>query len=636
MHEEQKSIQLEQKIIHLKSELEKYKTMLASFQSDQQSNHLKEQMERLTVENSQLKEKCHHYEETISKQTHEIEQLSTELEETKKENHLLYDEMEGLKGENFILQKKVEANEEKIKSLLSDIAASKQKQSELQKEKESIEEKTQSLERELSSHRSLMNEYLSFKTKLESFTSWIERIKTMEKDYDFLKENSDKILRDFEELKEVLFTQKQETEDLKEEVRILTKKFHVIEERLEESDSEKQKDMAVLQKHILHQQVEMEAILEKTAQFAKEIEKISNQLSNLTESMEKKSENSSNSEIVEMKGMLSQLVQLLAPQQNTSYMEEKQKEATLSPKQPSIMKNTGNTLSHINSFLKLNKFIDETQQSIVVSPIKKKGQNPIHPQTPYVYPQKINQIKNVRIETKFPQQLRHKQSEEDDDKSPNAIIQTLFTTSTQDDYLSDANALNHILLNDLPELKAPLSSTTEEEKVTSESLETETVEPLETHHAHSTQAEDENDCEMVPVAQKALESPVTVQAEKKEQSDVHENLEAIKCKDHETEVEPLLETDETSSASPSESDTASSISDKVQDTEVIEANFSNNEIAAVPENSLTERAFHNEQLESPTNEAVSHNAEEDIYHEKDVEHQKWSFFSLLKKAKIFK
>jgi uncharacterized coiled-coil protein SlyX len=134
----------------------------------------------------------------------------------------------------------------------------------------------------------------------------------MEKDYVFLKENSDKVFKESEELKKVLFTQKQETENLKEEVRTLTKKFRAIEEIVSELDNEKQKDLAVLQKRVLHQQVEIEAILEKSIMFAKEIEKISKQLSDLTEKTDQKREDSSpNPEINEIKEMLSQLVQQL-------------------------------------------------------------------------------------------------------------------------------------------------------------------------------------------------------------------------------------------------------------------------------------------------------------------------------------
>ncbi|BDG47695.1 Atg14 domain-containing protein [Parageobacillus sp. KH3-4] len=194
----------------------------------------------------------------------------------------------------------------------------------------------------------------------------------MEKDYVFLKENSDKVFKESEELKKVLFTQKQETENLKEEVRTLTKKFRAIEEIVSELDNEKQKDLAILQKRVLHQQVEIEAILEKSILFAKEIEKISKQLSDLTEKTDQKREDSSpNPEINEIKEMLSQLVQQLTAQHETAHIEESQIETPQT--NPVIKKNTENGTSPPNSFLQLHEFIDETQQSIVVSPVKKKG-----------------------------------------------------------------------------------------------------------------------------------------------------------------------------------------------------------------------------------------------------------------------
>jgi hypothetical protein len=555
VNEEDKSIQLEQKIIHLKSELEKYKTMLASFQSDQQLNHLNEQIDQLTTENAQLKEKCHDYEETISTQNHEIDRLSTKLEETKKENRFLHDEIQELRSENFVLRKKVEANEEKIQFLLKDASASKQKQAELEKEKEIVEEKTQTLERELASHRSFMNEYLSFKSELQSFTSWVERIKTMEKDYDFLKDNSDKVLRDFEELKKVLFAQKTETEDLKEEVYTLTKKFRVIEERLSEIDREKQKDLLVLQKHILNQQVEMEAILEKTVRFSKEIEKISKQLSDLTERIDQKREDSSNPEINEMKEMLSQLVQLLTIQQETPLVEEKQKEITPSQKIPVIKKNTGNTISPANSFLKLHEFIDETQQSIVVSPVKKKGQNQMKPQMSNVYPQKSSQIKNVRIETQPLQPFRHKQSGEDDDKSPNPVTPTLLDTDFQEDH-SDIQILTYTL--DMPEstTELELSATTEEKTITSECIEEKEPEKLATHQVMSRKTEEEAHYDMVPLV---YEDQTAVQEEK---IDDYEIVEEMKSENQETESEHLMKDDETNVSSPIENAAASIIKEK--------------------------------------------------------------------------
>jgi uncharacterized coiled-coil DUF342 family protein len=730
VNEEHKSIQLEQKIIHLKSELEKYKTMLASFQSDQQSNHLQEQMEQLTTENAQLKEKCHDYEETISTQNHEIDRLLTELEETKKENRLLHDEIQELRSENFVFQQKVEANEEKIQSLLSDLSNYKQRmeqlttenaqlkekyhdyketistknheierlsteleetkkenrllhgeiqelrsenfafrkkveeneekiqsllsdlsnykqrQAELQKEKEIMEEKKQSLERELSSLRSLMNEYLSFKSELESFTPWVERIKTMEKDYDFLKENSDKVLRDFEELKKVLFTQKPETEDLKEEVRTLTKKFRVIEEKLSEIDREKQKDLLVLQKHILNQQVEIEAILEKTSRFAKEIEKISKQLSELTERMDQKREDSSNPEMNEMKEMLSQLVQLLTTQQETPHVEEKQKEITPSQKNP-VIKNTGNTTSSTNSFLKLQEFIDETKQQIIVSPVKKKGQNQLNPPTSNVYPQKSSQIKHVRIETQpfqnTRQPFRHKQSGEDDDKSPNPVTPTQLYTATGDDH-SDIQ----ILTLDIPKSTTELRDTTEEEPITSERIEEKASEQWITHQAMSKQAEEEIHYDIeeeihydtIPIV---YEDHTAVQEEKTEKIDDHEILEEMKSENQETEGEHFIKKDETNVSSPIESATASIIVENVQDTLEIEANGSSDkEIQATTPNPLAELTFHDEPAKtaSKTQDMILRNEitflkEEDESIEEDLENKKRGFLSLLKKVKIF-
>jgi uncharacterized coiled-coil DUF342 family protein len=730
VNEEHKSIQLEQKIIHLKSELEKYKTLLASFQSDQQWNHLQEQMEQLTTENTQLKEKCHDYEETISTQNHEIDRLSTELEETKKENRLLHNEiqesrsenfvlqqkvetneekiqsllsdlsnykqrMEQLttentqlkekchdyeetistqnheidrlsteleetkkenrllhneiqesRSENFVLQQKVEANEKKIQSLLSDLSNYKQRQAELEKEKEVMGEKTQSLERELSSHRVLMNEYLSFKSQLESFTSLAERIKTMEKNDDFLKENIDKVFRDFEELKDVFFTQKQETEDLKEEVRILTKKFHTIEEMLSELDTEKQKDMAVLQKHILHQYVEIETLLEKTSHFATEIEKISKQLSELTEIVEQKNEDSPNSEMNEMKEMLSQLVQLLATQRETPPVKEKPKEITPSQKSLVIKKHTGNATSPpTNSFLKLQEFIDETQQSIVVSPVKKKGQNQMNPQTSNVYPQKPSQIKNVRVEAQpfqsTRQPFRHKQSGEDDDKSPNPVTPTLLSPAPQDDH-SDIQILTHTLVSDFSsdilESTAELRETTEEEPITSEHIEEKAAEQWITHPVMSKQAEEEIHDDIILIEH---EDPTAVQEEKSENIDDHEIFEEIKSENQETESEDL---DETNVSSPIESAAVSIMVENVQETLEIETNDSSSqEIQVAPPNTSAEPTFHDEPTKTSSqtqdkvlkNETTFLKAEYESV-EEDLENHKRGFLSLLKKAKIFK
>lgn len=625
VNEDHKSIQLEQRIIHLKSELEKYKTMLASVQSDQQLNHLKEQMEQLTSENAQLKEKCHHYEETISTQNHEIDRLSTELEETKNENRLLRDEIQKLRSENFAFQKKVEATEEKINSLANDAMISKQRQVELEKEKEMMEEKTRSLERELSSQRSIMNEYLSFQSELQSFTSWIERIKTMEKDYVFLKENSDKVFKEFEELKKVLFTQKQETENLKEEVRTLTKKFRAIEEIVSELDSEKQKDLAVLQKRVLHQQVEIEAILEKSILFAKEIEKISKQLSDLTEKTDQKREDSSpNPEINEIKEMLSQLVQQLTAQHETAHIEESQIE-TPQPN-PVIKKNTENGTSPPNSFLQLHEFIDETQQSIVVSPVKKKGQT--HPQTFNVYPQKFSQIKNVRIETKPIQNVQqpyfHKQPGEDDDKSPNLVTATPLYTNAQDD-LSDTQ----IPVPHLPESTAELNTKAKGKPMTSEHSEhmkEKLSEQLKAHLNAPEQTEKEAHGNMIPIAHED-------HADMQEEKLGYESLEVIKSGNPKSEGEHFMNNSKTNIRSLSESADASIMVKNAQET--WETDSKKIQAAALQPAELT---FHEKPAnrsfkihdKSPENEIPFRKSDNESV-EEDLTNNKRGFFSLFKK-----
>jgi uncharacterized coiled-coil DUF342 family protein len=593
-------------------------------------SNYKQRIEQLTTENAQLKEKCHNYEETISTQNHQIDRLATELEETKQENRLLHDEIQELRNENLVFQQKVEANEEKIQSLLNDLSNYKQRQVELEKEKEILKEKTQSLERELSSHCSLMNEYLSFKSKLESFTSWVERIKTMEKNNDFLKENVDKVLKDFEELKDALFTQKQETEDLKEEVRILTQKFHAIEEMLSQLDKEKQKDMVVLQKHILHQHVEIETLLEKTSHFAEEIEKISKQLSELTERMGQKSEDSPNPEMNEMKQMLSQLVQLLTTRQETPDAEEK--EAAPSKKNPVIKKKTGNTAPPANSFLKLQEFIDETTQSIVVSPVKKKGQSQMNPPTSYVYPQKTSQIKSVRVETKLPQQPRHKQSGEDDDKSPNPVTPALLCTNTRDNH-------SDIQIPDIPESTTELRAATEEERIASERIEEKVSEQLAAQPVMSKQTEEEAHCDTVTIVS---EDHTAVQEENENIED-YEILEEMKSENQETESEHVIQNDETNVSSPMEGATASIMVENVQETLEIETNdYSNEEIQATIPNPPAELSFHDEpaKTSSETQETVLRNETtfpkaEDESMEEDLENKKRGLFSLLKKVKIF-
>ncbi|ALA71773.1 hypothetical protein GT50_17655 [Geobacillus stearothermophilus 10] len=439
MGREDKTLQLEQKIIHLKSELGKYKTLLASLGSNQQLDHLNEQINQLIMENNQLHEKCQYYQDALSMQNAEIDRLSTALEKLEQENRSLRDEMEQLREENAHLHKQAQAYEQQMESLLAEAKTFKQKQAEWEKERAIIEEQKRSLEHELSAQRSWVEECLSFQSTLQSFTSWIERIETMETDYGFLKENSDKIWRDVEELKKAWFTQKRETDELKEEVRTLTKKLHGIEEKLSELAREEQKDLMVLQKHILNQEVELESILEKTSRFSKEIEHLSKQISELTEKWNLNAKESFDKEMDELKDLLSQVVHLLMSQHEAPY-DEKPTAAADFQKQATVKKKAANPMSTANSFLKLQEFIDETKQQIVVSPTKKKEQHLLHPPMAHLSPQKSGQVKRVRIESHpshhHRQPSRQKPSEEDDDKSSNLAIFPVSSIDTLHEYLA--------------------------------------------------------------------------------------------------------------------------------------------------------------------------------------------------------
>ncbi|BBW96166.1 hypothetical protein ACPVTF_09640 [Geobacillus icigianus] len=439
MGREDKTVQLEQKIIHLKSELRKYKALLASLGSNQQLDRLNEQINQLIMENNQLNEKCQYYQDALSMQNAEIERLSTALERLEQENRSLRDEVGQLREEKVHLHKQAQAYEQKMESLMAEAEVLRQKQAEWEKEKTSMEEQRRSLEHELSAQRSWVEECLSFQSTLQSFTSCIERIETMETDYGFLKENNDKIWRDVEELKKAWFTQKRETDELKEEVCTLIKKLQSIEEKLSELAREKQKDLLVLQKHILNQEVELESILEKTSRFSKEIDHLSKQISDLTEQWSLNIKESSDKEMDELKALLSQAVHLLMSQHEAP-CDEKPMKTSDSQKQTDVRKNADNSMSTANSFLKLQQFIDETKQQIVVSPTKKKEHHLLHPPTAHLSPQKSSQIKRVRIESHpshhHRQPSRQKPSEEDDDKSSNPAILAASSIDTLHEYLA--------------------------------------------------------------------------------------------------------------------------------------------------------------------------------------------------------
>ncbi|ANB60300.1 hypothetical protein GFC30_2366 [Anoxybacillus amylolyticus] len=398
MSGEKKAIQLEQKVIHLKSEIEKYKEILSSLQFDEQIDLLNKQLEQLHIENEKLKEAYKRYEEIMLTQSDEIHRLAHELEQLKNAQRLFYNEIQ---NEQFKLKKQLETNDQQTQAFFD---AYSQKQKEFEKEIKTIFAYMHTLEKEISAHHDQLTDYTSLRPVL---TSWMERMKDMEKKYDFFEKNSEKLLQQFEGLSEETVAQKKETDDLKDEVRTLGQKTSMIEKILPELDKEQQKDIAVLQKQLLRQQVKIEELLEQTAHFANEMEKIFHQLAELAKRTEKKREEGLNLDITEMKEMLAHVIQLLATPKQIA--PEAGKESS-----PPSKTTTG---SSMNSFLKLQQFMDETNQSIVVSPINQKKQG---------LSQKPPLVKRARIEPPTSQNtrppIRYKQTGEDDDQLPNLIL----------------------------------------------------------------------------------------------------------------------------------------------------------------------------------------------------------------------
>ncbi|OKO93528.1 hypothetical protein RA955_11420 [Geobacillus proteiniphilus] len=423
MSGDHKSIQLQQQIIHLKSELDKYKTLLASLTSEDQLAHLHEQTNQLMAENTELTEKCRQYEDMLSRQTTEIHDLSAMLEKMDQENGKLREEIEQLKTEHSYWKEQTKMKEEHIQSLLKEITDLKQKQTEWEKEREMIEEKKRSLERELSMQRSFMNEHVSFQSTL---TLCKERIETMEKDYGILKEYNHQLSREVEELKNALVTHKPEADELKEEVRLLVNKLHTVEEKLSQMDQERHKDLLVLQKHILNQQVELESILEKTSRFSREIEHLSKQMENFTKKWDDREREDPDSNMSELKDMLRQIVQLLTIEHETS------SRTIQSAKQLVGSKQTESSSS--NSFLKLQEFIDETKQPIVVSPVRTKESHLTS--STHLSSQKSNQMKRVRMEnhsshhSRHPSRRHQSSAGEEEDRSPNSPASTIQSQDT--------------------------------------------------------------------------------------------------------------------------------------------------------------------------------------------------------------
>ncbi|AMQ20529.1 hypothetical protein [Geobacillus sp. JS12] len=384
MSKEQKTTQLQQKIIHLKSELDKYKTLLASLGSQEEWERLHTEKDELQAKHDELIEQCRHYEELLSEQKNEIERLSEALKTMEEEKEWLRQETEQWKTECVYWQEQAEANQKHIQSLEATLKAFQQKEMEWNEERTKTKEK----------NRLRKDGTLSFMNEsIDSWTSWSER---MENDYKVMKEQIEKIAKEFPKLQNALRNSTKVHEPEKD-VDVLTKKIQETEEKLSKMDLERQKDSLMLQKHMFTQQMELELMMEKVTSLASEIKHLSNQIADLTRSRNDPPKESPNDDTMEWKEMLSQLMERL-----TASSDEKSKEpATLpiqSAKPFSTNMQTEKAPPSPNSFLKLQEFMDGTNQPIVVSPVKRKETHAFNFPTSHLYSQKSVPIKRVRME----------------------------------------------------------------------------------------------------------------------------------------------------------------------------------------------------------------------------------------------
>ncbi|QNU26285.1 cytosolic protein [Geobacillus zalihae] len=379
MSKEQKTTQLQQKIIHLKSELDKYKALLASLGSQEEWERLHMEKDELQAKHDELIGQCRRYEELLSEQKNEIERLSEALKTMEEEKEWLRQEMEQWKTTCAYWQEQAEANQKHIQSLEATLKAFQQKEMEWNEERTKTKEK----------NRLRKDGTLSFMNEsIDSWTSWSER---MENDYKVMKEQIEKIAKEFPKLQNAL-SNSAKTHELEKDVDVLTKKIQETEEKLSKMDLERQKDSLMLQKHMFTQQMELELMMEKVTSLASEIKHLSNQIADLTRSRNDPPKDSPNDDTMELKEMLSRLMERL-----TASSDEKSKEPATSPIQSanpfSTNMQTEKAPPPPNSFLKLQEFMDGTNQPIVVSPVKRKETHASH-----LYSQKSIPIKRVRME----------------------------------------------------------------------------------------------------------------------------------------------------------------------------------------------------------------------------------------------
>lgn len=250
----------------------------------------------------------------------------------------------------------------------------------------------------------------------------------MEKDHNQQRENHHEFSRDILDLKEEMYRQKTNSSYFNKEIMELSNKFTTLEQIISQNKKEKNEEISTLQRHILRQQVEIEHILEKITNIATEIEELTIQVSGFKKDIKKNGTESVKSELSDVKNMLSDLIQLMGDVEKKSNIHSDPNKGN---KKIVAKKNNNKLPSDKNNFLKLNQYMSDDQQSIVVSAVKKKKQNDGYFQAKNQYPLQYDQPKSIRIEasprSSGNQQHKYVQSNEEDDQSPKKITVSIPT-----------------------------------------------------------------------------------------------------------------------------------------------------------------------------------------------------------------
>jgi len=254
----------------------------------------------------------------------------------------------------------------------------------------------------------------------------------MEKDHNQQRENHHDYSDSIFELKNELYRQKTNFSYFNKELKELSNKFSALDQMISSNEKEKNEEISTIQRHLLRQEVEIEHILEKIKDIANEIEEITIKVAGFKKEIKQHNNEDVQTELTDVKKMLSDLIQLMGNSEKEKVTDSV--ESSRVNKRISAKKYNKKLPSDKNNFLKLNQYMSEDQQSIVVSPVKKKKQKDSHFQPNYQFPQYYDKPKSIKIDssprTNGKQQQKHVQSSDDDDQFPSAMMKSTFLNNT--------------------------------------------------------------------------------------------------------------------------------------------------------------------------------------------------------------